>query len=655
MPDAFKHQDKVQVPLVWQHGHTDPENVLGHVLLSNRGSGVWCEGFFNKTTKGKHAQELVEHKDINSLSIWANGLIEQAKRVTHGMIREVSLVLAGANPGARIENVTVRHADGDDEYFETLDDEAIIYTGVIEHADTQGDDVEGDDETVQDVYDSMNEKQKQVLHFMVGEALESAGVEHSDLELDDDASAQEIYDTMLPVQKELLHSMISEALEEAANSNINDDPKGKELMHNIFENSKDHEPAAHLSHDDIKIIVADASRTGSLKTAVENYALSHGIEDIDVLFPEAKTLADSPEIFGRRVEWVGKLMGDVRKSPFSRIKTISADITVAEARAKGYIKGTLKKEEFFGVSKRITTPTTVYKKQKLDRDDMIDITDFDVVTWLKAEMRIMLDEEIARAILVGDGRASDDEDKIREPAGGSDGAGIRSIANDHELYTTVVNVNLADGSSSMNEVTDQITLHRSDLRGSGLPTMFTTETYIARYLTLRDSLGRRIYQNLDQVALELRVKEVVAVEVLEEYTDIIAILVNPMDYVVGTDAGGQVSMFDNFDIDYNQYKYLIETRLSGALVKLKSAMVVKSVSGTLIVPTAPTFDEETGELTITNTANVVYRRTDTDAVVNAAGSPYTIASGDSITITATADSTYYFESGNDDEWTFTAE
>ena len=368
------------------------------------------------------------------------------------------------------------------------------------------------------------------------------------------------------------------------------------MKHNVFE-EKEKNSAPSLSHSDIDGIIADATKTGSLKDAVQRYALAHGIDDIDVLFPDAVAVGDVPEFLKRRSEWVSKVLGAARKSPFSRIKTLSADITVEEARAKGYIKGTMKKEEFFGVAKRVTTPTTIYKKQKLDRDDVVDITDFDVVAWLKAEMRLMLDEEIARAILIGDGRDVANEDKINE-------GNIRPIAKDHELYVTYISVNLGDANSTINELTDALILNRHNYKGSGLPSMFTTETVIAQFLLLKDTLGRRIYKSLDEVATELRVSEIVAVEVMEEDPDVLAILVNMNDYLVGATAGGQVSMFDDFDIDYNQYKYLIETRMSGTLVKLKSAIVVKKTAagsvqlfrGTHIYGTTVTIPTQAGVL-----------------------------------------------------------
>lgn len=662
MPDAFKHQDKIKVPLVWQHGHKDPKNVLGHAILENREEGVYCFGYFNDTAEAAHAKTLVQHDDINMLSIWANDLVEKSKRVLHGAIREVSLVLSGANPGALIDSVTIRHSDGDEE---VLDDEAIIYTGLALEHDSLGTETETEEKTekdeslkVKDLAVDMTDKQKNLLHTVLGGSNAN------------DATIQDVYDSMTDIQKQVLHYMLGEALDSPdANGNTdtlkqdnvedeeveeednttedNTDPKGNEMKHNVFEaKDEDGKPVSKtLSHADVEGIVADATKIGSLKEAVENYALKHGIEDIDILFPEAQNIGTTPEWFTRRTEWVADLMGKVRKSPFSRIKTFSADLTPAEARAKGYIKGTLKKEEFFKVSRRITVPTTIYKKQKLDRDDMIDITDFDVVTWLKGEMRLMLDEEIARAILIGDGRAADDEDKINEEA-------IRPIASDHELYVTTVNVNIGDSNSSIQEALDEIVMNRHYLRGTGLPTMYTTETYIARFLLLKDTQGRKIYRSLDEVATDLRVAAIVPVELLAEYSDILAILVNPVDYVVGADRGGAIAMFDDFDIDYNQYKYLIETRMSGALTKLKSAMVIRSVAANrvLVVPAAPAFNGSA--ITITNETGVVYRNAATDAVMNAAGSPYAVADGVTVTVDAEPDSGYYFET-SDDQWSFT--
>lgn len=639
MPDAFKHQDATKVPLVWQHGHDDVENVLGHVYLENRPDGVYGYGLFNKTPKAQHAAALLEHGDINMMSIWANRLIESAKRVTHGAIKEVSLVLAGANPGALIDNVTIRHADGGEEI---LGDEAVIFTGIpIAHNETNEEEIAemastpgtpdplvhedppagGSEKTVEDVYNSMTDEQKTVVHFMVGEAIQAATAEaqqpaaHTDIDPNQDDSV-------------LQHSQ-----------------EGDQIM-NVFEQNAGGSDKHILSHDDVQGIVETAKRTGSLKHAVKEYALAHGIDNIDLMFPDAALIENQPEFLSRRMEWVQKVIGGARKSPFSRVRTHFADITEDEARAKGYIKGNLKKDEFFSIMRRETTPQTIYKKQKLDRDDIIDIKDFDVVTWLRAEMRVMLDEEVARAILLGDGRDISHEDKIQETH-------IRPIATDHFLYATTVTLNLNDASSNIQEFIDAVIEHRKDYKGSGLPTMFTSETIIAQFLTLKDTLGRQIYKTMAEVAEVLRVSEIVPVEAMDEDPELVAILVNMTDYVVGTDKGGEVNMMDDFDIDYNQYKYLLETRLSGALARPMAALVFRTAEANdvLVTPTAPSYDEEAGEVTITNTTGVVYKNA-AGTTINAAGSPYTVAEGESYTVTATPATGYYFASSANKSWTF---
>lgn len=621
MPNAFKHQDSAQVPLVWQHGHSDVENVLGHAILENRDDGVYAYCFFNDSPKAVHAKTLVTHRDIRMLSIWANELVERAGRVLHGAIREVSLVLSGANPGALIENVTIKHSD----FNEILDDEAIIYTGLefeLEHADGGSSDTTtsdstsdgGSEETLQDVINTMDEKQKNALYYMVGEALASSGADLSQSNID--------------------------------NNNSNDDQEGSKMSRNVFE-KEEKETGPVLSHSDIQGIVADATKCGSLKEAVENYALSHGINDIEVLFPEATQLTAAPEFFARRTEWVNGVLGGARKTPFSRIKTATADLTFDEARAKGYIKGNLKKEEFFGTARRTTTPQTVYKKQKLDRDDIIDITDFDVVAWMKGEMRLMLDEELARAVLLGDGREVDDEDKISEEH-------IRPIATDNDFYTIYVNVNIGDANSSVQEIVDAIVLNRQYYRGTGQPTMYTTETVIAQFLLLKDTLGRRIYTSLEQLAAELRVSSIVPVEIMNDYPDILAVLVNMADYAIGADKGGQVALFDDFDIDYNQYKYLIETRISGALIRPKAAMVVMKTgsSDTLLAnPTAPTMDPDTYVITLPTSTNFAWKDGDGGALSD--GAQTALQAGESLTVVAVADTGYYFATSENDTWTFT--
>lgn len=619
MRDAFRHQDKVKVPLVWQHGHTDPTNILGHAILENREDGVYAYGVFNDTEKAAHAKEMVRHRDISQLSIYANKLVKESSRVLHGTIREVSLVLAGANPGATIEQVTIRHTadDGTDAFYD-LDDEVIIYSGLeIEQQEetmlSHEDATETDEEvTVADIYESMNNEQKNVVQFLVAQALA--------VDVDDDED------------------------DEVSQSYYQEDDD--QLMHNIFEGQSN--PMEYeLSHSDIEDIFSSAARLGSMKHAVEDFALQHGITNIGLLFPEATAITSTPEFYARRTEWVNSVLGGARKTPFARVRTMWADITMDEARAKGYVTGNMKKEEFFSVAKRETNPTTIYKKQKLERDDMVDITDFDVVAWLRAEMRVMLDEELARAILVGDGRDPSSNDKINE-------GNIRPIAKDHELYTTPLFVNLDDANSSIVEVIDAIVENRSLYRGSGMPTLYTTEAVVAKLLLLKDSLGRRIYKNLDEVASELRVREIVPVEVLDEYDEIVGIMVNMADYNIGADKGGEVNMFDDFDIDYNQQKYLLETRVSGALTKLKSAIVIKKTDSTsvAVTPTAPTYDAETGDLTIVNTAGVVYKNAAGDTI-NAAGSPYTVADETKYVVTATPAAGYHFPVGTQKQWTFT--
>lgn len=607
-PGAFQHQHQTRVPLVWQHGHSNPENVLGYAILEHRDEGVYTYGFFNDSPAATHIREAVEHGDINSLSIWANALREAAGSVIHGMIREVSLVLSGANPGAKIENVVLRHSDDEDD--NEILDAAVIYTGLmLEHADANDNGNEDDEETLGDVVDSMSEKQLNAMYFMIGEAIDSV---KSDMKQSDT------------------------------------DPEGTITMTNVFEN-KAEKKGSVISHDEMTAILADGKRNGSLKSAMENYAIAHSITDIDTLFPDAVLVTDTPEWVKRRTEWVGDLLGATRKSPIARIRTISADITFEDARAKGYVKGEMKKEEFFGLQSRTTTPCTVYKKQSLHRDDVLDITSFDVVAWLKAEMRIMLEEELARAILIGDGRDVMHEDKINEQ-------NIRPIAKDHELYTTVINVNVDDALSSMTEVVDAVIMNRYKFKGTGMPTFYTTEYWIARLLMLKDGDGRRLYKNLSELALELRVSNIVAVEAMMDEPDMIGVIVNPVDYVVGTDRGGNVSMFDDFDIDYNKQKYLIETRMSGALVRVKSAMVINRVASTdvLVAPTAPTFDAEFGEVTIVDTTGVVYKN-GAGTTINAAGSPYTVTPGTTYVVNATPATNYYFATSDDDSWSFTVE
>jgi HK97 family phage prohead protease len=647
-PQAFQHMDKMTVPLVWQHGHDSPTNVLGHVTLEARPDGVYGRGYFNNTAQGATAKALVQHKDIDKLSIYANQLVEKAKQVLHGMIREVSLVLAGANPGAFIDQVSVQHSD-DPNDVTVLADEAVIHTGLLldmVHEDDEGGsggntkpvDNKTLEEvlahaglTIQDVYNQMTDQQKNVLHYMVGVALEGAA--------NGGTAAQSDQKT----EGDLEHKEGTEG----------------EMTHNVFDQTTKVNGGAPadkhvLTHDAVKEIVEDAKRDGSLKHAVERYALKHGIENIDTLFPDAKSVDPTPQLDSRRMEWVGGVLNGVKHPPFSRIKSRVADLTLDDARAKGYVKGSFKKEEFFAVTQRTTAPTTVYKKQSLDRDDIVDITDFDVVVWLKAEMRMMLNEELARAILIGDGRDVGDEDKIKDPVGAQDGIGIRSIANDHELYAATVNVNLGDASSSAQEFIDEVVRSRRLYKGSGAPTLYTTDAYLSDMLLLKDTLGRRLYNSQADLEAALRVAGIVIVEPLENDPTLIGILVNLSDYSMGTDRGGEINLFDDFDIDYNKFKYLMETRCSGALTTIRSAIIYRTTTGTnvLVAPNDPTFVPATGVVTIPSQTGVVYKNADTNATLTA-GAQTALAEGDTLNVLAVPASGYYFENNIDDEWSFT--
>ena len=566
---AFKDCAGKVVPLVWQHQHGDPMNVLGHALLEEREDGMYSYCSFNDTEPARQAKSLVLHGDVNQLSIYANKLVQKNGDVLHGAIREVSLVIAGANPGAMIDNIAMAHGEDGES------DEAIIYNDdfidnlggdfeetvehadedVIEHAEPEEKQEEkkmaedsGKEKTVQDVIDTMTEEQKKVMMYLVGVAAEKGGAKETD------------------------------------------DEEGEEDMkHNVFDGSDEYMGAAdqaELTHSQIETIISDGKKFGSLRDSFLAHADDYGIKDIDWLFPEAKTFTDKPEFISRKMEWVSTVMSGVHKSPFSRIKSMFADITEDEARAKGYIKGNLKKEEVFSLLKRTTTPTTIYKKQKLDRDDIIDITDFDVVAWIKAEMRVMLDEEIARAILVGDGRLSSDDDKINED-------NIRPIWKEADLFCIKkeVTIGSTDDDTAKNFIRTAIK-SRKDYRGSGNPVLFTTEDFLTDMLLLEDSIGHKLYKTEAELATALRVSKVVTVPVMENLTrtvtksgqaytnTLMGIIVNLNDYNVGADKGGAISMFDDFDIDYNQQKYLIETRCSGALTKPFSAIVLeKSVQG----------------------------------------------------------------------------
>lgn len=544
--DAFKDCDGIKVPLVWNHDHATATNVLGHALLENRKDGVYTYGWFNETEKGQIAKELVSHGDITQLSIYANKLKQVGHDVVHGAIREVSLVLAGANPGAKIEETMVHSEDSE------FGDEGVIYTGepiqlyhseeaaeeteeALEHADSKPDEGEEkmNEETVQDVVDSMTDKQRRVMYALIGMAADRKETEKKE-----------------------------------------DDEEETEVKHNVFET--DEAQGNTLSHSEMQTIISDAKRYGSMKDSFMAHAAEYGIESIDMLFPEPKTMNNPPEFISREMSWVGKVMNGVHHTPFSRIKSVFADITEDDARARGYIKGNLKKDEVFTLLKRTTTPTTVYKKQKLDRDDAIDITDFDVIAWLKSEMRMMLDEELARAILIGDGRLSSSDDKINE-------GNIRPIVSDADLYTIKKKVTVKTSATDPEKAKAFIRMavkSRKEYKGSGSPTLFTTEDWLTECLLLEDTTGRRLYADENALRSAMRVSSIVTVPVMEGVKgpssgDLMGIIVNLNDYNVGADKGGAVNMFDDFDIDYNQMKYLIETRCSGALIKPYSAIVLE--------------------------------------------------------------------------------
>ena len=575
MPDSFKHQDGAKVPLVWNHQQNDPGNVIGYAVLKHREEGVWTDAYLNNTERAEDTRELIRHGDVNMLSIHANNLKEKAKQVLHGMIREVSVVLAGANPGAYIETVNLSHSDGDEV------EEAIIYTGLtFSHADQEDDvaeetsnnDENKSEKTVKDVVESMTEEQKNALFYLLGASSEeesSDEAEHSDNNSETITHSQE----------------------------------DGSMTHNIFEGT-DTKVGDKLTHAQQQAILNDAKKLGSLKEACLMHAEQYGVNDIELLFPEARTLTNTPEFVKRDTEWVDGVLSGVNKVPFSRVKSLHSDITHEEARAKGYIKGNLKKEEFFGLTQRKTGPATIYKKQKLDRDDIIDATTLDVVNWLWQEMRLMLNEEIARAILIGDGREVSDPDKVKAPSNTlSDGDGIRPIATDHEFYA--YQVKLPAGQNTANMI-KALVRQRRYYKGTGNPTLYTTEDVLTDMLLLEDKLGRPLYDTEAALATKLRVSKIVPVEVMESDPELIGIFVNLRDYTVGTDKGGQITSFDQFDIDYNQYKYLIEGRMSGALTKHRSAVVVRRAAGTEVVATAPTFDEETNTLTIPTTEGVQY-------------------------------------------------
>lgn len=568
MKDAFKDNDGKVVPLVWNHQHNDPNNVLGHAVLENREDGVYAYCKFNESENAEMAKLLVKHGDVESLSIWANQLKQNMSNVIHGNIRELSLVLAGANPGAYIDSVIM--------HGEESDEEAIIYSG----EDLSIEDTSLEHASCGTSSSDTKKNKKELEHSKENTKKEDPKPEDKQPTKDVNEGGEsitDVFNTLSEKQKNAVYAMLGMALDEDGADYEDDKEDNKEMKHNVFDAETKEENV--LSHDAMTEIIGDAKRYGSLKESFLAHADEYGVQDIDWLFPEVKTLNTPPEFIKRDTGWVQKVMSGTHHTPFSRIKSMFADITEDEARAKGYIKGKLKKEEVFSLLKRSTTPTTIYKKQKLDRDDVIDITDFDVVAWLKAEMRMMLDEEIARAILIGDGRLASSDDKINEQ-------NIRPILNDADLFT--IRWSVASGSSDDDKAKNFIRAaikSRKNYKGSGTPTLFTTEDMLTDLLLLEDTIGHKLYKTETELATALRVREIVTVPVMENLTDkdgktVYGIIVNLTDYNVGADKGGSINMFDDFDIDYNQMKYLIETRCSGALIRPFSAIVLRSGTST---------------------------------------------------------------------------
>lgn len=609
--NAFEECDGKTVPVVWNHEHNDPNAVLGHAVLENRDNGVYAYISFNNTEAGQNAKTLVQHKDIDRLSIWANKLKQMGGDVIHGVIREVSLVLAGANPGAVIDSV-MAHGDGSEEEAIIRCGEYIDFDDELTHSDEgkKGETEVGTDnkeqkpaaknddgKTVADVFNTLTEEQKTVVYAMIGQALEEAGVNADDEgktevkhaaseddSSDSDETVADVFNTLTDKQKTVVYAMIGQALEDAGvdTDDVEHSEEGETdfMKRNVFDKETNTQDQEILTHSEFQEIIGEARRRGSLKDAF----LEHGITDIDTLFPDAQTIDKTPGFIQRDNGWVAGVMAAVHKTPFSRVKSIFADITEDEARAKGYIKGKQKKDEVFKMLKRVTTPVTVYKKQSLDRDDMLDITDFDMIPWLKGEMRMMLNEELARAFLFGDGRSTSAEDKINEQ-------NIRPVWTDDDVYTVKSEITITKATTAEEKAQAFIKAcikSRKAYKGSGNPTMYMSEDMLTDCLLLEDKNGRVIYDTVEKLATRLRVNKIVPVPVMEGLSRIkganthflAGLYVNLTDYNVGTDRGGDVTMFDDFDIDFNKQKYLIETRCSGAMCKPYGAVAIEFVQAT---------------------------------------------------------------------------
>ena len=585
--NAFKDQDGTKVPLVWMHQHGGIENVLGNVLLQNRPEGVYGYGSLNDSEAADMARIVLKHDDVTAMSIYANNLTSQGPNVVHGTIREVSLVLAGANPGATIDEVVVHDAGYDDDlFFFNAEDNTLRHSdnGDIVYEPVEDILVHADDSTTEE--DSVADNKKT-----------NSKTASEDESSDDGKTLKDIFDDMTEEQQTVVYALVGQAMEQAGNSGNSDNSDEEDnVKHNVFDTTDNTTDNDVLVHDALQSVIEGAKGGYSMKRIFNDYVAEHsddgygdalmhaatyGVEPIDMLFPEPKAMATKPEFISRDMGWVPMLMNRVHHTPFSRIKSVFADITEDDARARGYMKGKLKKEEVFTLLKRTTTPTTIYKKQKMDRDDVIDITDFDVIAWLKAEMRTMLDEEIARAVLIGDGRSTASDDKINEN-------NIRPIWKDEELYTIQATIE-TEGTETPDDLAKAFIRtaikSRKDYKGSGNPILFTTEDFLTDMLLLEDKIGHPLYDSVEKLATKLRVSQIVTVEVMENQTrqvegknrTLMGIIVNPQDYNIGADRGGAINMFDDFDIDYNQQKYLIETRCSGALIKPFSAIAIESV------------------------------------------------------------------------------
>ena len=590
---AFKHNDQKRVPLVWDHDRKSSDNILGYAILSYNDDGVRTRCFFNDTERAQNAKIAVQHGDLNSLSIYANKLVKRGNDVLDGDIGEVSLVISGANSGAVIDYVSMNHSS-----FNEFDDgEAIIYTNVaieLEHSADSGTTEEEEmpettdkgDITLEEAYANLSDEAKTLIDYFVNEALLAAGVE-----VDDDD--EEIDETEKPEAKP--DGKAAEKDETGADKEPEDPSKKDEeeevkhhqegaVIHNVFEGNQTPKEENHMSltHSQVQTIVTDARDRGSrLSASVLSHADEYGITNIGVLFPEARSAEIYPELVKRRTEWVAEVLSGVKKSPFAAIKSLSADVTLETARAKGYIKGSMKKDEFFSLATRRTTPTTIYKKQKLDRDDILDITDFDVVIWIKAEMRIMLEEEIARAILIGDGRATADTDKIKDPMSIADGVGVRSIMNDNDFYAYHY---VIPSSATDDEIPDHLVLAMLEYEGKGSPTFYVGRRALADLTLLKDGDNRRLFPTRDNLRDAIGVGKIVDVDVFSAVPKLVGIITNLDDYTMGANKGGELNFFDDFDLDFNQEKYLLETRISGALTKHRAAIVVTRETAP-VVPT----------------------------------------------------------------------